>query len=122
MNVRVCGVIMAMTSVLGLTACSAWAEEAKVKGVSWVYSVSDGKARLERLNQIYTGKLNVPATIGKYPVTSIGDGDHPIAAIPGPVSITVPASVTVIGEGAFRNCPKLSVVQTAQAMPTGSRR
>lgn len=99
---------------IGLVTCSAIAEEAKVKSVSWVYSISGGDARIERLNQIYTGKLAIPAKIGKYRVTSIA-GENPIAANPGPKAIAVPASVTSIGAFAFGGNANLkSVVLPAQ--------
>lgn len=86
---------------LGLVVCSAFAEEATVKGVSWRYSVVDGAARIDLLNQVYTGKLAIPAKIGKYRVAAVGDGEHPIACVPGPASIVIPASVTRIGTFAF---------------------
>ena len=91
------------TTVLafGLMICSAFAEEATVKGVSWQYSVVDGTARIELLNQVCTGKLAIPAKIGKYRVTSVGGGKNPITCSPGPTSITIPASVTSLGTFAF---------------------
>ena len=66
MNVLSWGEVKTMTLALGLLACSAFAEEATVKGVSWRYSVAGGTARIELLNQVCTGKLVVPAMIGKY--------------------------------------------------------
>lgn len=84
-----------------LVACSAFAEEATVKGIAWRYSVVDGTARIDLLNQVYTGKLAIPAKIGKYRVAGVGDGEHPIASVPGPSAIAIPASVTRIGIFAF---------------------
>ena len=59
---------------LGLMVCSAQAEEATVKGIDWRYSVVNGAARIDHLNQICTGKLDIPAKIGTYRVAEVGDG------------------------------------------------
>lgn len=83
--------------VSAATVCSVQAEEATVKGVSWRYSVVNGEARLDLLNQVFTGKLVVPAKVGKYIVTAVGDGEHPISCVQGPTVIALPASVTSIG-------------------------
>ena len=52
--------IKAMALIAALAFCSAFAEEASVKGVCWRYSVVHGAARLDLLNQIFTGKFVVP--------------------------------------------------------------
>lgn len=93
--------IKVTTLLVAFVACSAFAEEATVKGISWRYSVVDGAARIDKLNQICTGALTIPAKIGKYRVAEVGDGEHPITSIPGPTSIMIPASVTRVGAFAF---------------------
>jgi len=102
--------VRASVLVAGLAACSAFADEATVKGVKWQYEVEGTEARILHIWQAYTGDLTVPDKIGKYRVTSIGDEAFNIS--PGPSSFKIPASVTCIGEYAFVNCPKLSVFYT----------
>ena len=48
------GKIGAMTLSLVLMACSALAKGATVKGICWRYSVVNGAARIDNLNQLYT--------------------------------------------------------------------
>ena len=120
MNVLSWGEVKTMTLALGLLACSAFAEEATVKGIDWRYSVVNGAARIDNLNQICTGKLDIPAKIGKYRVAEVGDGEHPIASIPGPTSIVIPANVTRIGTFAFggnKNLREVSLPPKLTSLP-----
>lgn len=112
--------IKVTTLLVAFVACSAFAEEATVKGISWRYSVVDGAARIDNLNQICTGKLDIPAKIGKYRVAEVGDGEHPIASIPGPTSIVIPADVTRIGTFAFggnKNLREVSLPPKLTSLP-----
>lgn len=93
---------------VGLVVCTAFAEEAVVKGVSWVYEVSDGEACIQRINQVCTGNVAIPEKIGKYRVTSIGPEAFNVS--PGPSSVKVPVSVTSIGEAAFLGNKNLTAI------------
>jgi len=116
----------------------------------YTYSVKDGGASIgsdqslgRAVSHIKTGftpvgKLIIPATLGGYPVTSIGDaafmdcGRLTHVTIPQGVTsigkdaflrcgrltgVTIPASVTTIGENAFLNCTNLTDV----TLPNGVR-
>ena len=65
----------------------------------FVYTVSDGEATITD----YTGSatdLTIPNTLGGYPVTTIGY--HAFYWCDnGPTSVTIPDSVTTIGDSAF---------------------
>ena len=104
---------------------------------TWTYTVADGKAEIGRgISPKPTGALEIPATLGGRPVTSIGErafefcegltsvtipegvtsiGDWAFACCYGLTSVTIPSSVTSIGERAFGSCVGL----TAVTIPSG---
>ena len=82
---------------------------AVVDGVTWVYTVSDdGEATVGggvdslAVPPTTTGDLAIPASLGGYPVTAIGE--KAFHDIDGLVNVEVPASVTSIGDSAFDGC------------------
>lgn len=105
------------------------------------YKIGNGKATITK----YTGKaakLTIPATLGGYPVTSIGWGAFKdctkltTVTIPDSVtsigeyafqgcfvltSITIPDSVTSIGEFAFRGCNWLTSITIPNSVTSISR-
>lgn len=120
MNILSRGLVKTVTLALGLMVCSAQAEEATVKGIDWRYSVVNGAARIDNLNQICTGKLDIPAKIGTYRVAEVGDGEHPITSFHGPTSIMIPANVTRIGTFAFggnKNIREVSLPPKLRSIP-----
>ena len=76
-----------------------------VDGVTWTYSVSNGKASVgigswsSAIPVGTTGTLTIPTTLGGYPVTSIGSSAF--SGCSGLTSVTIPSSVTSIGSNAF---------------------
>ena len=101
-------------------------------GLTWHYAVEDGKATLENVSPTPTGVLTIPATLGGYPVTTIGRsafGDcDALTDVSIPASVTsiedwaflrceaitsmvIPDSVTSIGYMAFYECSKLETIQ-----------
>ena len=67
-------VAMAMAA---LAAVGAWAYTATVDGITWTFEVVDGKAEIYNngsaaILMSTTGAITIPATLGDYPVNSIG--------------------------------------------------
>lgn len=78
-----------------------------VDGITWNYTVEDGKASITSIPKSTAGAVTIPSTLGGYPVTSIGD--DAFSDCSGLTSVTIPNSVTNIGR-AFRYCSGLSSV------------
>jgi len=54
------------------------------------------------------GAVTIPTNINNLLVTGIGDGMDSVFANTGVTSVTIPGSITSIGEGAFGNCSSLT--------------
>ena len=97
--------VIMLLSVVPLGTFSAFSE---TKGVFY-YEVKDGEAAITGLvDEGYSGDLEIPKTIGGYPVSSIGNYAFDDCA--GLTGITIPDSVTSIGYGAFAFCYNLTSV------------
>ncbi|MGC6582711.1 MAG: leucine-rich repeat protein [Akkermansiaceae bacterium] len=85
------------------------------------YTTNNGEVTITGLKSFTTGELVIPATIEGIPVTSIGesafkgedlifddDGVPEIIQLHSLTSITIPDSVTSIGDGAFFSCYTLT--------------
>ena len=68
---------------------------------SYTYSVSNGEATITEFDISISGNITIPSTLGGYPVTSIGNNAFDLCGL---TSITIPDSVTSIGEQAFLGC------------------
>ncbi|MBE6976884.1 MAG: hypothetical protein E7439_06830, partial [Ruminococcaceae bacterium] len=93
----------------------------------YTYTVSNGEATITSCSDTQGGDIEIPSTLGGYPVTSIGDGafsDMGIGAVEIPDGVTsigggafaenhnllivnIPDSVTSIGDFAFSGCNRL---------------
>ena len=89
------------------------ADTVTTNGVTWTYSVSNGKATIS--NRFFSaipsstaGDLNIPSSLGGYPVTSIGN--YAFDGCSGLTSITIPDGVTSIGDFAFSDCSGLTSI------------
>ena len=93
---------------------SANADTATVNGVTWTYTVSNGKAKIYKgeyspaIASSTTGAIEIPSTLGSYPVTSIGK--YAFCDCSGLTSITIPGGVTSIGSYAFWSCSGLTSI------------
>ena len=91
--------------------------ESPLKEGAYTYSVTDGKATITGCTATVSGNVTIPATLGGYPVETVGnnvfDGNTGLTAV------TIPNSVTTIGEYAFRDCSKMRPnSSTLRTIPT----
>ena len=74
----------------------------------FTYSVSNNQATITDVNTSISGSVTIPATLGGYPVTSIGEAAF--SGCTGLTSITIHNSVTSIGDYAFYECTRLTSI------------
>lgn len=101
-------VFVATSATILMAATGTWANTATVNGITWTYTVSNGKAMLGTgqsgenglcVSTTTSGAISIPSTLGGYPVTSIGkDAFYCCNKI---TSVIIPEGVTSIGEEAF---------------------
>ncbi|MBQ2730893.1 MAG: leucine-rich repeat protein [Clostridia bacterium] len=74
----------------------------------YTYTVEDGKSTITNCDPSVQGNLNIPSTLGGYPVTGIeGFAFNDCVGLS---EISIPASITYIGYDAFSGCTELSAV------------
>jgi len=100
---------LAFALLLAASALRSFALTATVDGLTWTYTVSNGQASVgggsnssTAVPTTTTGAISIPATLGGYTVTSIGD--WAFANCKELTEITIPATVTSIGDYAFAGC------------------
>ena len=94
---------------------SAFADTETVDGITWTYTVSNGKASLgggdkssPAIATSTTGSIAIPSTLGGYSVTTIGA--HAFRGCSELTSITIPNGVTSIEYCAFYDCSGLTSI------------
>ena len=104
-----------MVMSVALLALGASAATEDVDGVTWSYEVSNGEASVYKggsmtpaISASTAGAIAIPATLGGYPVTSIGsDAFRGCSRL---TSVTIPEGVTSIRNRAFVDCNGLTSV------------
>lgn len=74
----------------------------------YTYEVKDGTATITSCNDLISGDITIPATLGGYPVTIFDD--YAFCYCSRFTSVTIPDSVTTIGNFAFSYCSRLTSV------------
>ena len=107
----------ALTLVLLVPMLPFAAFPANAAGVSNLsYTISGGKATITNCSTSASGVLEIPATLGGYPVTSIGD--YAFSLCDSLTSVTIPDGVTSIGSAAFSACNSLTSVTIPDSVTT----
>lgn len=106
--------LFAVVAVMMTFCAEADTHTERVNGIEWTYSVENGKASLgsgeyldPTIPKSTSGAITIPSTLGGYPVTRIR-----IWAFLGCsslTSVTIPNSVTSIGDSAFGKCGELTI-------------
>ena len=108
--------------VVALAMFYTYGNTAKVNGITWYYTVSNGKAMIYRgefgsaIPQSTIGSIVVPSKVGNYTVVSIGD--YAFYNCDNITSVTIPQSVTNIGFRAFYDCSGLTSVKIPSSVTT----
>ena len=92
-------ILLTMIAALPLVASAA-------KSGCYTYSVTNGEAEITECNSSVSGHIDIPSTLGGYPVTRIGK--NAFAWCDSLTSVAIPNSVTSIGNFAFSNCDSLT--------------
>ena len=94
-----------------LASLTTFADTETVNGITWTYTVSNGKASVgggsssPAVPKSTTGAITIPSTLRGYRVTNIGD--YAFFYCTNLVSVVIPSSVTNIGDSAFFYCTNL---------------
>lgn len=108
-NKKVMNVVLVLMFLLVALFCfepqKAYAAENRISG-DWEYSVSSGEVKLVSYHGNSTD-INIPSSIGGYPVTQIGERIFEDSVI---TSLSIPSSIEQIENRAFAKCKYLSYI------------
>ena len=109
---KIVKLIMTVTSIIIPFLCLAKTET--VNGISWTYTVTNGKASIGNGTSsavspyLESSTITVPSELGGYPVTRIGA--NAFKECQNLKKVTIPDTVTSIGSNAFYRCTSLWIV------------
>ncbi len=99
-------VLLVSVTPLGTFTLTANAET-EYQSSYYTYTISNGEAIITDVDESISGSITIPSTLGGYPVTCVGTFAFGYTRL---TSITIPDSVTSIGDYAFYNCTALTSV------------
>ena len=115
-----------IASIAAALSLSVFADKEYVGGMYFVYDTDDGinavlysGYKSPAIPSDTSGPVEVPATLGGMPVTTIGE--HAFYGCEYVSSVTLPSSVTTIGDGAFYNCWMSSVTIPSSVTSIGTQ-
>ena len=97
-----------------LATVSLHADVETINGIEWNYYIQGGKAKIyaneneSAIPSSTVGDVTIPATLGGYPVSEIGN--YAFFSCGSITSVAIPEGVETIGKGAFYNCGSLTNV------------
>ncbi len=107
---KLVAILLVVVMALSSFPIAAFAATEYVEG-NFTYTVSDSKATIVSYPETAEGVVNIPSTLGGYPVTAIGS--YAFWGCTLITEISIPASITLIENGAFGFCTYLAVVNYA---------
>lgn len=114
MKRKLLSVLLVTVMLLTCVPLGALSVSAETEG-DYTYTVTDGEATITGYNGA-GGTVITPATLGGYPVISIGD--WAFSRCTSLTSVTIPDSVVSIGRNAFNMCTGLSTVTISDSVAT----
>jgi len=113
MNKKMLSAMVTMLAAMVMSLQS-FADTENVDGIEWTYTITDGEATVgggdwgdNAVPQDTSGAITIPSTLGKCPVTRIGNTAFwNCRELTG---ITIPSGIKSIGDGAFVGCNNLSI-------------
>ena len=114
---------LSLAFLFAVSVLPAFSDTETVNGLSWTYTVLNGEASVGCDGQFEAaiptatiGPVSIPATLGGYTVTKLGE--HAFYKCDGITSVTIPNGVVSIGPGAFYNCSNLTCVTIPNSVAT----
>lgn len=114
---RALAILLAVLLAWGGTWVGTIDASAETSGI-YTYEVTGGNATITDCDTSATGVIAIPASLGGYPVTSIGDWAFSYCTKL--TSVTIPKSVTSIGYDAFSDCDNLATINVDESNPNFS--
>ncbi len=111
---RLNAILLTMALILTMLPSTVLMAAADTSG-DYTYQVSNGVATITKYNGT-GGNVTIPASLGGYPVRTIGTGAF--ASCAGLTSVTIPSGVTALGDDAFRRCGSLRTVTIGSGVAT----
>ena len=113
MKRNIISVVLTLCAVLLLVPLVANAEAQK-EGI-FTYKITDGEATITACERTVTGHVEIPSTLGGYPVATIDVAAFSVCKM---ATVTIPDSVITIERSAFADCSELTSVTIPDSVVT----